>query len=696
MITIKTRPYQGITPKVNPVYNGLPFVVDSNTKYRTNFKYIAELYINDTKVSELRHDPDISNANMGVFELGRIAENYLAYDINLFNAYSSVEASKTAKKYYVNFGEEYGRLVEITNWTSYNSGSRVTTKYPHNLRVGDKVLIQGSNIAAYNGYKLVTYASTTMFIISTPFTGTPNFTDMYIIEGEKIANFTSVTIKGVNYLAIDVNTNNSSTNNWSRFNEGDEVTINQDTITYPFYENTDWIILRKSFATVSGVIYQRYVLNAPFVGATPLATGSVISRSNYVFKNLVSTKLDGSIMFNGVSQYNDWLKWNPSFLAFSTTNASTKTFQSYHPTYKVDVCDNESYMVNSLGNEVMDGIKSNNNIRIETWSTPVIGAKNGTTSMASNILSLGSNSQMITIVGSFAGSYGIGDYITNKIGATTYSGRVVRVTSSGGNTYVYTDITTSATGSSILTQTIRVRYRDISSKSVDQQIPCGPKNLSAYSEFQDSSCYKYFVYGVYFQSTGYYSATNNRTKTSKEFEFTVKCSDCGNSEPIKIMWLNELGGFDFFKFSFRNDKTKTISRNIYDKKLLNVQTDNSYKYSTGDRGRTVYNTTSTQNIIARSSFLKQEQLDWINYLYESPEVYIVDDVNNELTPVIVKDSEVVEPNKANRGSAGSLYFYQITLVKANDRVIQRGGNIRTVSGGKLQVESVAFIQNKFN
>ena len=60
-ITILNRPYDGLVAKINPVYNGLGFVVNSDKKQVNNFRYISEIYANNIKVGELRHNPDISN-----------------------------------------------------------------------------------------------------------------------------------------------------------------------------------------------------------------------------------------------------------------------------------------------------------------------------------------------------------------------------------------------------------------------------------------------------------------------------------------------------------------------------------------------------------------------------------------------------------------------------------------------------------
>lgn len=682
MITIKSRPYDLLTPKINPVYNGLPFVVDSDRKNRSNFRYICKPYVDGQLITELRHNPDISASNYGIFDIGRVVENYMSFDNWTLDGYTPYDATRTAKPYYVELGEEYGRVVEITSIYATTGGSYVKTKYPHNLRAGDRFLIQGSTIPDYNGYKsVVAVASNNLVRISTTFVGTPDLSLTYLVEGEKIIGFTSQTINNVQYLRVAVNMNNSSTSNWSRFNIGDIVMINQDSVTYQFYENTEWSIIAKSAGTWLGQPVMFYTLNAPYKG--PISStifGSIISRDNYVFQNLVSTKLDKSIAFNGVLQYNDYLDWNPSKYVFGS--ASNGEFLSNKPSLTTNLCSTDHYTLTSFARQTNG---SNATITTETWSTPSIGLRSGSATQSSNVLSSGSTSLRFTIFnGNDTTYYGVGDYITitNLSGGNPVSGRVVRVVYSSPNTIIYTDITSTIPFiNGYIEQTIRVRYRIIAQSTIGMatQIPCGPANYN-YTEFTNGTCYKYFVYGSIPKSTSYYDAMNRYWKTSETWTFNIECP-CDRYKSYHIAWLNECGGLDYYKFNMRSDKSLTIEKSIYEKKLPSVQSNMGYKYKTGDRGRQIYNTKSVETIVARTNFLTQSELDWIKYIYESPEVYWVDDVNNKLVPVNITETSVEEPNKLNRGEAGSLYIYTITMEMANDRVIQRGGNIKSITGG---------------
>jgi hypothetical protein len=77
--------------------------------------------------------------------------------------------------------------------------------------------------------------------------------------------------------------------------------------------------------------------------------------------------------------------------------------------------------------------------------------------------------------------------------------------------------------------------------------------------------------------------------------------------------------------------------------------------------------------------LTQEKIEWLSWIYESPEVYWLDETNNKLHPIVIKATDVDIPNKQNAGDAGHLYIYTIEFETAYDRVIQRGGDIQYVS-----------------
>ena len=165
---------------------------------------------------------------------------------------------------------------------------------------------------------------------------------------------------------------------------------------------------------------------------------------------------------------------------------------------------------------------------------------------------------------------------------------------------------------------------------------------------------------------------------SEKFEFDIT-PECTKFKNYKLTWLNEMGGFDYYKFNMRSDKTLKIERNEFTRKLKAQNTNGQYNYLTGDRGRTVYNVNSVEDIIVRTNWLTQEELDILSYVYESPEVYILEESTKKLTPVVVKNGTVVNEQKVNHGDNGTLYIYELEFEKATNRIIQSGGIIKNTA-----------------
>ena len=735
MITIFSKPYTSFPMgnaaplNVNPVYNGLPFVVDSNLTSASNFKYIAEIYFNGQKVTELRHHPDVSNSNKGVFDIGRIVENFMSFDINVLNVQNtntiaSFPALNTVNSYYVNFGEELSRVLTFKAISTGSGGVMLNANEPNIMTAtngsnyNDYVYIQGSTIPSYNGWKRLRYRSGTYnFVIDTPNAGTPDFSQMYAIQGQKILRFTSTMLNGIARVKILIKNQGEQ----NRLQKGDRVMFDS-TVTglNQFYRLSEWNVISDPIAE-NNLMYGpcwTLVLDTPYKFTIPSTLqGAIISKDNFVLKNKVSTAIDKSYAWTGVRQYEEeWLDLNgnksdvawPKKYQREWTNIqeSFKAF-SDKPSKTATVCMNEVYQLCTMGswmNKTNTNVaRSETHIRLETWSSDTSATSAGSIISQAGTLAYQSLTYQVS---SLAGTtFGVGDYVTLSKSGNTRSGRIVRISGSGGSSFIHTDIAyySPLIGAGSIASTIKVRYRDCVLQATAQNFPCGPANLIQYSEFQNNICYKYFVYPIYPQSGAYYSATGglnpsfddsgtnypgNRFTVGEKWEFTIDQSCCSDMPTYKIMWLNKQGGFDFYKFNKRSDKRLTITREGFQRKLPNVQPSNIYGYKSGQRGTTTYNTTSIETIIMNSDFLTQSDLDWLVNIYESPEVYIVEDKTSKpfLIPVTVVAEEVIHPSKKFKDeNKGSLYQYQLVVEKANGRVIQRGGS----SGGALNSNSGA-------
>lgn len=674
MITILNRPYDGLTTKINPVYNGLGFVVSSDKKLLPNFKYIGEIYVNGGKIGELRHNPDISANNYGQFDFGRVIENYLSYDANPAISYVATgNMPKSLTSYYIRFGEEYSRVGSMTNVTSYGAAGsyfgklRIQSQYAHNLETGDRVLIQSTSNTTYNTWSRVFKINSTAFVAyDITYTSPATVSDAYYIQGEEITNWSSyVGADGANYLAIRVKVNTT-------FKVGDMISIRQDrkntsgttvSVVNSQYENVEWSVVSLSTAST----YTLIKTNIPYGAAIASNIyGSVISRNNFVLLNQLSTQNDGSWAWNGVKQWDDFLSWTPS--PYVMTNSSAK-FLTNNPNKEMDICLNDCFTLSYWGTNIIKTIDpvsvTNYKIRIETYSTPPSPATYAPNSIATDSTISSARLRLQFNGVNLTSSYTAGSLVNFTHAGGTIAGSVLRSYTSSGNTLVITDIPYAGyTGGYNLTITTQIRRYDRTMGLYMTQIGCGGKNLNGITEIANGTCYQYKVFPIKYGANIYLS-------TQKGEIWTFNLTDCNCKANYRLMWLNDLGGFDYFTFDGRIDRARNITKSNFRRKLRSYKSGNGYTYTYGERGLTTYDVNSTDGYIIRSRFLTQAELDWINYIYESPEVYIIKE-NGQMVPITITNTDIQLYNKNNVGDIGRLYYYTIEFVNANGRVVQRG------------------------
>jgi hypothetical protein len=571
--------------------------------------------------------------------------------------------------YYIRFGEEFSRisaLTSVANGTGANAGKlRITTPYQHNLTTGDRVQLIGTSISSYNNYSPVVVLNTTQFIMTDiNFTSAASVSEAYFIQGEAITGWGQYTgADGAFYLRLTVKPN-------STFNVGDLIQIRQDrknqsgttvAVVNSNYENVEWTIVSK----VSASSYTYLNTNVPYgINIASNIFGSVISRNNYVIFNQISTQNDNSYTFGGVAQYDTFLTYSIAPYVFSSTQSQNQ-FLSLN-NREIDICRDEYFTLPYMGTNIIKIIQPTNigsrRIRIETHSTP-----NGLTYSASSI---SSDSSVSSGRLGLSFSQNLSTHLTEGSELTLFhnSGQlnttILKSTTTSGLTSIILDTPyVLYSGSYILITTKIKRYDALMAQNM-AQIGVGPKNLNlASTEINDGSCFKYKVYSILYGANNFLS-----TIWSETWTFNIKENCC--KEKWQICFLGEMGTFEYFTFDGRLDESRSIEKQDWRRHLKEYRAGSGYSYAMRDRGITTYNTKSFEEWTLRSRFLNQKELDFLSYIYESPEVYLINDGN--LIPITLIDSEVNLFNKRNVGEMGRIYYYTITFRLSNDRVIQRG------------------------
>lgn len=116
-------------------------------------------------------------------------------------------------------------------------------------------------------------------------------------------------------------------------------------------------------------------------------------------------------------------------------------------------------------------------------------------------------------------------------------------------------------------------------------------------------------------------ATSSSTILS-EYRYYKYDRECTIYEPIEFMFLNKLGGFDYWTFTQDSKEIHSISRNEY-KKEINWGEVTNGGAGIGFRGRKVMSGNVEKTFTANTNWISETEYDFLSELVESPEVYIM-------------------------------------------------------------------------
>jgi uncharacterized ParB-like nuclease family protein len=156
-------------------------------------------------------------------------------------------------------------------------------------------------------------------------------------------------------------------------------------------------------------------------------------------------------------------------------------------------------------------------------------------------------------------------------------------------------------------------------------------------------------------------STSGTTET-----LTVYRKDCPwqKYDPVDVMFLNRLGGWDFFRFFGSKDEDVKIERGTYQRQYGTWSSIN-FSYNTNERGTSNIKTDLTLQGEVMSDFLDIDTVNWLEELLTSPEVFILGEeytVNTsqyrKLIPISVTDSNFKRQVRGNRKLRQVSFKYQ--------------------------------------
>ena len=191
-------------------------------------------------------------------------------------------------------------------------------------------------------------------------------------------------------------------------------------------------------------------------------------------------------------------------------------------------------------------------------------------------------------------------------------------------------------------------------------IPIGPQNITNYGNFDLNTLpWERYVVKLHPQQA---ANTPNVNATWDTFTIVKSTGNCAYNG-VRFAFVNDYGVWDYYTFSLADANTYEIDRGIYKQNFVDYSTGTtSVPYNIARRGNNSYYTNINQTFTANSDWLIQDEADWLQQLFYSPNVYIQDGF--DMVPVIITTSTL---NAKTNPRTQKLFNYQITYTLANNK-----------------------------
>ena len=209
-------------------------------------------------------------------------------------------------------------------------------------------------------------------------------------------------------------------------------------------------------------------------------------------------------------------------------------------------------------------------------------------------------------------------------------------------------------------------------------LPCGPvdiNNIYATIDFTNVAYYRvqlFYSYPTWIEDR---ITVGPIGPVSEEFFFYVE-PNC-LPQDVRLTWLNNRGGFDYYTFTAYRQDVKKIDRQTFDNRYYSPTLQSPDR----DNARTVktFDTNITQEFTIETDYLSVPYGQWLEQLFYSPQVYEMkpdfispidrqDKVYKDLRPIQVLSTEVETITKKHR----KLNKYRMTCRYANSFFVNKG------------------------
>jgi len=132
-------------------------------------------------------------------------------------------------------------------------------------------------------------------------------------------------------------------------------------------------------------------------------------------------------------------------------------------------------------------------------------------------------------------------------------------------------------------------------------------------------------------------------QVSEAVTFNVD-QQCSKYEPVRLHWLNKLGGIDSLNCNLKSIDKTDVKRESYHQQH-HTFTGFTYDYTKASRGQIDYDIKMTETLKVNTDYLTEAESIWMEDLFTSPVVYR--ELNNELIAMNITGKSIVKKTSLN-------------------------------------------------
>jgi len=150
-------------------------------------------------------------------------------------------------------------------------------------------------------------------------------------------------------------------------------------------------------------------------------------------------------------------------------------------------------------------------------------------------------------------------------------------------------------------------------------------------------------------------SNNLGDKISQQYTININCPEQKNYEPIRLVWLNQFGVWDYYTFNKKSVRSISTKGSTYNQ-LAGTWNESKYRLDSYKGGKKSFRVNATEKIKMNTDFVNENVNVMFEELINSPEIYILDGfqkdinfsaLNNYVTPVRLTSTSFTRKTQAN-------------------------------------------------